>query len=93
MPEGEDGRAGDINADRGTGSRDVAIAKRDAEYADNKRGERWDDCELDSLLARENVHEDEFSRATAVGRSGNDVVEVFGEAEAQCHERQRGQLR
>ena len=65
VPKCEDGRAGNIDSDLGTGSRDITVAKRSAECADDKRGERRDGCEQDSLLARENVHEDEFSRESA----------------------------
>ena len=61
MPEGEDRWAGDFDADGCTGRSDVAITQRGAERADEERGEWWDDGEQESLLAREDMHEDEFS--------------------------------
>ena len=66
MPEGEDDRAGDIDADGhscagGIERVDVAVTQRGAECAYGQRGEWGNDGEQKLLLARECVHEDEFS--------------------------------
>ena len=51
VPEGEDRRAGDGVSSGCSWRVDVAVTKRGAEQADERRRKRWDDAEEDALLA------------------------------------------
>ena len=81
MPEGKDDWARDFNADghalaRGVERVDVAVAQCRAECADEQCGERRNDGEQKSLLAREDRHEDECSCCASA--AGGGVARVGG---------------
>ena len=93
MPEGEDRGTGYFDADVRAWCGDVAVTKRGPKHADDERGERRDNGEQKSLLARESVHEDEFRRASLqVSRLLGQFVQVPGETKREDHERQRREL-
>jgi hypothetical protein len=57
MPEREDGRAGDFDADRNACVVEVAVAQRGAEQADERGDDGRYEAEQEALLAREDGHD------------------------------------